>query len=169
MSTTASAQTLSDFTMQDIDGKDVSLSAYKGKVVMVVNVASFCGYTRQYEPLEQLYERYKDKGFVVLGFPANDFGAQEPGSNAEIKEFCSSKYMVTFPLFSKITVKGEEKHPLYQWLTAGAEPNVPAGEVAWNFEKFLIDADGNLVKRYGTRTEPNDPAVIAEVERLLAD
>ena len=167
MSTTASAQTLHDFTMKDIDGKDVSLSDYKGNVVMIVNVASFCGYTRQYEPLEKVYEQYKDKGFVILGFPANDFGAQEPGTNEEIKEFCSTKYSVTFPMFSKITVKGEDKHELYQWLTAGAGDDAPAGEVGWNFEKFLIDKNGNIIKRYSTRVEPDAEAVTADIEAAL--
>ena len=153
--------------MADIDGKSVDLSAYSGKVVMIVNVASFCGYTRQYGPLEELYEKYKSQGFVVLGFPANDFGAQEPGTDVEIKEFCTSKYLVTFPMFSKITVKGDGKHPLYKWLTAGAPPEVPAGEVGWNFEKFLIGKDGRLIHRYSTRTEPNDTAVVADIEQAL--
>ena len=167
MSTTAPAQTLHDFTMKDIDGTDVKLSDYKGKVVMVVNVASFCGYTRQYEPLEKVYEQYKDKGFVILGFPANDFGAQEPGTDAEIKEFCTSKYNVTFPMFSKITVKGSDKHELYAWLTSGAGDDAKAGEVGWNFEKFLIDKNGNLIKRYSTRVEPDDEAVVADITAAL--
>jgi len=167
MSTTASAQTLHDFTMKDIDGKDVSLADYKGKVVMIVNVASFCGYTRQYEPLEKIYEQYKDQGFVILGFPANDFGAQEPGTDEEIKEFCSTKYSVTFPMFSKITVKGDDKHELYRWLTSGSGEAAPAGEVGWNFEKFLIDKNGNLIKRYSTRVEPDAATVTSDIEAAL--
>jgi len=167
MSTTASAQTLHDFTMKDIDGNDVNLSDYSGQVVMIVNVASFCGYTRQYEPLEKIYEQYKDRGFVILGFPANDYGAQEPGTEEEIKEFCSNTYHVTFPMFSKVTVKGDEKHELFGWLTGGAGNAELSGEIAWNFEKFLINKQGALVKRYGTRVEPDDAAVTTEIEALL--
>lgn len=154
MSSMPSQQSLHSFTMKDIDGKDVPLSNFKGKVVLVVNVASFCGYTRQYQPLQELYELYKDKGFVILGFPANDFGAQEPGTDAEIKQFCSTKYDVTFPMFSKIAVKGESKHPLYQWLTSGGGKQALAGEVKWNFEKFLIGKDGAIIERFGSGDLP---------------
>lgn len=157
---------LHDFSMTTIDGKSVNLSQYKGKVVLVVNVASFCGYTRQYEPLEKLYRTYSEKGFVVLGFPANDFGAQEPGSDEEIQSFCSTKYDVTFPMFSKITVKGPEQHKLYAWLTS-EHKGVPSGEVAWNFEKFLIDQNGNVVGRYKSNVEPLSDEIVTKVEGLL--
>lgn len=152
-------------TMKSIDGTDVDLGAYQGKVVLVVNVASRCGATPQYEGLQALYEKYKDKGFVVLGFPANDFGAQEPGSDEQIKEFCSSKYDVTFPMFSKITVKGAGKPKLYQALTETADP---AGEIGWNFEKFLIGKDGKVAGRFKTRVSPDDAALVAAIEAALA-
>ena len=148
-----------------IDGSTVDLADYKGKVVLVVNVASRCGYTGQYAGLQKLYDDYKDKGLVVLGFPANDFGAQEPGSDAQIAEFCSSKYGVTFPMFSKITVKGAGKAPLYQALTESADPQ---GEVSWNFEKFLIGKDGAVVGRYKSGVAPADAKLIAAIERELA-
>lgn len=152
-------------TMKSIDGTDVDLASYQGKVVLVVNVASRCGATPQYEGLESLYQKYKDKGFVVLGFPANDFGAQEPGSDEQIKEFCSSKYEVTFPMFSKITVKGDGKAKLYKVLTETADPS---GEVAWNFEKFLIGKDGKVAARFKTRVTPDNEAVVTAIEAELA-
>jgi glutathione peroxidase len=152
-------------TMKSIDGADVDLGSYQGKVVLVVNVASRCGATPQYEGLQALYEKYKDKGFVVLGFPANDFGAQEPGSDEQIKEFCSSKYEVTFPMFSKITVKGADKPKLYQVLTETADP---AGDIGWNFEKFLIGKDGKVAGRFKTRVSPDDAALVAAIEAALA-
>ena len=152
-------------TMKSIDGTDVDLGSYQGKVVLVVNVASRCGATPQYEGLQALYEKYKDKGFVVLGFPANDFGAQEPGSDEQIKEFCSSKYEVTFPMFSKITVKGADKPKLYQVLTETADP---AGDIGWNFEKFLIGKDGKVAGRFKTRVSPDDAALVAAIEAALA-
>ena len=152
-------------TMKSIDGTDVDLGSYKGKVVLVVNVASRCGATPQYEGLQALYEKYKDKGFVVLGFPANDFGAQEPGSDEQIKEFCTSKYDVTFPMFSKITVKGPDAPPLYKTLTQSANP---PGDIAWNFEKFLIGRDGAVIGRFKTRVSPDDPAMIAAIEAALS-
>lgn len=152
-------------TMKAIDGSDVDLSGYKGKVVLIVNVASRCGATPQYAGLQALYDTYKDKGLVVLGFPANDFGAQEPGSDGEIREFCSTKYNVTFPMFSKITVKGPQKAALYKVLTETAEPS---GEVGWNFEKFLIGKDGTVVGRFKTRVPPNDPDLVAAIEAELA-
>jgi glutathione peroxidase len=158
---------LYDFSMKDIDGNNVKLSDYKGKTVLIVNVASFCGYTKQYAPLEQLYTQYKDKGLVILGFPANDFGAQEPGTDTEIKEFCSTKYNVTFPMFSKVTVKGADKHPLFVWLTSGGGDAALAGEIGWNFEKFLVGPDGRLVARYETRTEPMSETVKSDIERSL--
>jgi glutathione peroxidase len=152
-------------TMKSIDGTDVDLGSYKGKVVLVVNVASKCGATPQYEGLQALYEKYKDKGFVVLGFPANDFGAQEPGSDEQIKEFCTSKYDVTFPMFSKITVKGDAKPKLYQVLT---ETSDPAGDIGWNFEKFLVGKDGKVAGRFKTRVSPDDAALVGAIEAALA-
>ena len=166
-STMVSAQTFYDFTMESIDGEQIELSQYKGKVVLVVNVASFCGFTYQYEPLEQLYQKYKDKGLVILGFPSNDFGAQEPGTSEEIKEFCESNYHITFPMFSKITVKGDGQHPLYAWLVSGGGNESLAGEVMWNFEKFLIDRNGDVVKRYRRAEEPLGETMIADIEAAL--
>ena len=151
--------------MKSIDGKPVDLAAYKGKVVLVVNVASQCGYTRQYAGLQKLYDAYKDKGFVILGFPANDFGAQEPGTDAQIAEFCSTKFGVTFPMFSKITVKGSGKAPLYEALTTSAEP---AGEVSWNFEKFLIGKDGSVVGRFKSGVAPDAAELTKAIEAALA-
>jgi len=157
--------TLYDFTMDDIDGKPVILSQYKGKVLLVVNTASFCGNTPQYTDLETIYEQYRDKGFEILAFPANNFGQQEPGTNAEIKGFCLTKYSVSFPLFSKISVKGSDKHPLYQYLT---EQSPFPGEVEWNFQKYLVDRSGNVVGRFHHRTKPLSPEIVNEVERVLA-
>jgi glutathione peroxidase len=156
---------LYDFTMDDIDGKPVNLSQYRGKVLLVVNTASLCGNTPQYTDLETMYEQYHDKGFEILAFPANNFGQQEPGTNAEIKGFCLTKYSVTFPLFSKISVKGSDKHPLYQYLT---EQSPFRGEVEWNFQKYLVDRSGNVVSRFHHRTKPLAPEVVNEVERVLA-
>jgi glutathione peroxidase len=152
-------------TMKSIDGADVDLSSYKGKVVLVVNVASRCGATPQYAGLQGLYEKYKGDGFVVLGFPANDFGAQEPGSDEQIKDFCSSKYDVTFPMFSKIAVKGPEKAKLFAVLTESADP---AGDIGWNFEKFLIGKDGQVAGRFKTRVSPDDPGLVEAIEAALA-
>ncbi|MGB8853878.1 MAG: glutathione peroxidase [Pirellulales bacterium] len=151
--------------MKSIDGKPVDLASYKGKVVLVVNVASRCGYTKQYAGMQKLYDTYKDKGFVILGFPANDYGAQEPGSDAEIAEFCSTKYGVTFPMFSKITVKGPGKAPLYQTLTESADPK---GEVAWNFEKFLIGKDGVVIGRFKSGVAPESAELAKAIEAALA-
>jgi glutathione peroxidase len=150
--------------VKKIDGSAVDLSKYKGKVVLIVNVASRCGYTPQYAGLQKLYDTYKDKGLVVLGFPANEFGAQEPGSDAEIASFCSSKYGVTFDMFSKIVVKGPNKAPLYQALTEGA---TPPGEVSWNFEKFLIGRDGKIVGRYKSAVAPDDGKLTGAIEAEL--
>jgi glutathione peroxidase len=157
-----------DFTVKDIDGKDANLADLKGKVVMMVNVASKCGNTPQYEGLEALYEKYKGKGLVILGFPANNFGSQEPGTEAEIKEFCSSKYKVTFPMMSKISVKGEDKAPLYDFLTSEKTNPKFAGEVKWNFGKFLVGRDGSVVGRFEPGTKPSDPKVVEAVEQALA-
>ena len=151
-------------TMKKIDGKEVDLASYKGKVVLIVNVASRCGYTGQYAGLQKLYDSYKDKGLVVLGFPANEFGAQEPGTDAEIATFCSSKYGVTFDMFSKIVVKGADKAPLYKSLTESADPK---GEVGWNFEKFLIGRDGKVVGRFKSGVAPDDATLKAAIEAAL--
>lgn len=161
----AKSSTLYDFTLNDIDGKPVSLNQFKGKVIMLVNTASFCGNTPQYTDLETMYETYKDQGFEILAFPANNFGQQEPGTNEEIKGFCLTKYSVGFPLFSKISVKGGDKHPLYQYLT---EQSPFPGEVEWNFQKYLIDRSGNVVARYHHRTKPLAAEVVKDIERFLA-
>lgn len=150
--------------VKKIDGTDVDLASYKGKVVLIVNVASKCGATPQYAGLQKLYDTYKDKGLVILGFPANEFGAQEPGSDAEISKFCSSKYNVTFDMFSKIVVKGDGQAPLYKSLTTQADP---AGDVKWNFEKFLIGRDGAIAGRFATPVKPDDPAFVAAIEAAL--
>jgi glutathione peroxidase len=151
--------------LTDIDGKPTSLKAYNGKVLLVVNVASQCGYTPQYEGLEALYRKYKDRGLVVLGFPCNDFGSQEPGTEAEIKQFCTSRFNVTFPMFSKLHVKGPEQHPLYAALT-GTDSPAP-GPVKWNFGKFLIGKDGKILARWDSGTEPDDAKLTAAIEAAL--
>jgi glutathione peroxidase len=161
----AKTTSLYDFTMDDIDGQPVNLGTYKGKVLLLVNTASLCGNTPQYTDLERVYEQYHDQGFEVLAFPANNFGQQEPGTNAEIKGFCLTKYSVSFPLFSKISVKGSDKHPLYQYLT---EQSPFPGEVEWNFQKYLVDRSGRVVGRFHHRTKPASPEVVTEIERVLA-
>jgi glutathione peroxidase len=153
-----------DFTVKTIDGEDFSLSKLKGKKVMIVNVASKCGLTPQYEQLQSLYEKYRDKGFVIVGFPANNFGRQEPGSNEEIKEFCTRNYGVTFPMMQKISVKGDDMAPLYRWLTQKSENGKEDAEVTWNFQKFLIDENGNLVKSIPPKTVPLSEEIIAWIE-----
>ncbi|MBL4591114.1 MAG: glutathione peroxidase [Phycisphaerales bacterium] len=153
-------------TVEMIGGELESLEQYKGRVVLMVNVASKCGYTRQYEGLEALYRKYKDGGLVVIGFPANDFGAQEPGTNEEIAEFCSSKFDVTFPMAAKIHVKGDEVAPLYKQLNA--QPAPIGGEPEWNFTKFLVARDGRVVDRFSTKTELDDPGLISALEEHLA-
>jgi glutathione peroxidase len=155
-----------DYTLDSIDGRPTPLSTYKGQVVLLVNVASRCGFTPQYSGLEALYEKYKDQGFVILGFPANNFGSQEPGTNAEIKTFCSTKYNVTFPMFSKVSVKGDDATPLYQFLIERANPSV-AGDIKWNFTKFLVDRHGNVVARFEPPVKPDSPEVVTAIERLL--
>ena len=157
-----------EFTMKDIDGNDVSLEKYKGNVVMLVNVASRCGLTPQYEGLQEIYEKYKDRGFTVLGFPANNFLGQEPGTEAEIKEFCSLNYNVGFPMFSKISVKGADQHPLYRFLTHPETNPGFDGDITWNFEKFLADRDGKIIARFSPRTVPTEPEVIEKLEAALA-
>jgi len=157
-----------DFTVRDIDGKDVKLSKYKGDVILVVNVASKCGYTPQYEGLQAIYKKYQDKGFYVLGFPANNFGGQEPGTNTEIKEFCESKFHVTFPMFAKISVKGDDIDPLYKFLTEKATNGDFAGDITWNFNKFLVDRSGKVVARFSSKDTPESEAVTSAIDRYLA-
>ncbi|GJL56805.1 MAG: hypothetical protein NPIRA02_39370 [Nitrospirales bacterium] len=167
-STTSSSQgnptRIFEFTMDDIDGKPTPLSRFKGQVMMIVNTASFCGNTPQYEGLQTLYERYRDQGFTILAFPANDFGKQEPGNNKEIAEFCYTKYSLEFPLFSKITVLGDTKHPLYRYLT---EQTSFTGEISWNFQKFLINRKGEVIARYLPKTKPLTPKIVADIENAL--
>ena len=152
-------------SLKDIDGKPTSLKAYEGKVLLIVNVASKCGYTPQYAGLEALQEDYKDKGFTVLGFPCNQFGGQEPGTNEEIKQFCSSKYQVTFPLFDKIEVNGDQRHPLYVML-AGRDSPFP-GKIGWNFTKFLIGRDGKILNRFSSPVKPDSAELTQAVEKAL--
>ena len=161
------AASVYDFTLKDIDGHDVKLDKYKGSVVMIVNTASRCGYTPQYEGLQKVYEKYKDRGFVVLGFPANNFMGQEPGTEKEIKEFCTLKYNVTFPMFSKISVTGSDQHPLYGYLTNKKTDPEFGGDISWNFNKFLIGRDGKIVARFGSKDKPEDQNVTAAIEQHL--
>lgn len=153
-----------DFTLNDIDGTPLPLSSFRGKVLLLVNTASFCGNTPQYSELETMYERYQARGLEILAFPANNFGRQEPGSNEEIKSFCYTKYSLTFPLFSKISVKGDDKHPLYQYLT---ERSPFPGEVEWNFQKYLVDRKGNVIARFHHRTKPLSDEIVRDVESAL--
>jgi glutathione peroxidase len=157
---------LYSFTLNSIDGKPAPLAEYKGKVVLIVNVASQCGYTPQYSALEAIYEKYKDQGFVILGFPANNFGAQEPGTNEEIKTFCSRKYSVKFPMYSKISVKGDDQAPLYAYLTKQTGPGI-TGDIKWNFTKFLVDKDGNVVQRFEPAVTPDSKEVTSAIEKQL--
>jgi glutathione peroxidase len=157
-----------DFTMKDIAGGDVSLRSFEGRVLMIVNVASRCGLTPQYEELQALYDRYREKGFEILAFPANDFLRQEPGSDQQIREFCTSKFAVTFPLFSKISVKGRDIHPLYDYLTRPDTNPRFAGKIGWNFAKFLVDRKGAVCARFEPKTEPLSPRIIEAVEAALA-
>jgi glutathione peroxidase len=161
----ASAPTVQSIPLKDIDGKSTSLKAYKGKVVLVVNVASKCGLTPQYDALEATHKKYAAKGFTVVGFPCNDFGSQEPGTAEEIKTFCSTKYNVSFPLMEKLHVKGSEQHPLYTALT-GPGSAFP-GDIEWNFGKFLIGRDGTVLKRFKPQTKPDAPEVIEAIEAAL--
>jgi glutathione peroxidase len=157
-----------NFKMKGIDGKEVDLSRYKGKVVLIVNVASKCGYTPQYKGLEATYEKYKDQGFVVVGVPANDFRKQEPGTDAEIAKFCTSEYGVTFPMLAKVsTIVGDDKVPLYKYLTAKETDPKFAGEVKWNFTKFLIGRNGEIVNRFEPKVEPTSQEVIKAIEAEL--
>jgi glutathione peroxidase len=153
------------FRLPDIDGRPVDLKTFKGKVLLIVNTASMCGNTPQYAGLQEMYERYQERGFEVLAFPANDFGQQEPGTNQEIKGFCYTKYSVSFPLFSKISVVGKDKHPLYRYLT---EQSAFPGRVTWNFQKYLVDRSGNVIGKYDPGMNPLSPAILTDVEKALA-
>jgi glutathione peroxidase len=164
----AADKTVYDFTLNSIDGQPTALSSFKGKVVLLVNVASRCGFTPQYTALEALYEKYKNRGFVIVGIPANNFGAQEPGTNAEIKTFCSSKYHVAFPMMAKVSVKGSDITPLYQFLTDKTANPKTGGQIGWNFTKFLVDADGYVVARFDSAVEPDSPQVSEAIEKALA-
>jgi glutathione peroxidase len=156
-----------DFTLKSLEGKATPLADYKGKVVMIVNVASRCGYTPQYAGLEKVYEKYKAQGFVILGFPANNFGGQEPGSDEEIKTFCSSKYMVTFPMYSKVSVKGADATPLYQFLTSKETNPKTGGDIQWNFTKFLLDRNGKVIARFEPAVTPESTDVTSAIEKAL--
>jgi glutathione peroxidase len=164
----AAEKTVYDFTLNTIDGQPAPLSAYKGKIVLLVNVASKCGYTPQYTALESIYEKYKDRGFVIVGVPANNFGAQEPGTNQEIKTFCSSKYHVTFPMMAKVSVKGSDITPLYQFLTDKSTNPQTGGEIGWNFTKFLVGPDGKVVARFDSKVTPDSPEVTSAIEKALS-
>jgi glutathione peroxidase len=161
------ASGLYDFTMPALNGTPTPLAGFKGKVVLVVNVASQCGYTPQYEGLQALYAKYKDQGFVIAGFPANNFGGQEPGTNEEIGAFCRSKYGVTFPMFSKISVKGGDQAPLYRFLTDKTANPKTGGEIQWNFTKFLVDREGRVIRRFEPAVEPQSKELVSAVEAML--
>jgi glutathione peroxidase len=156
-----------DAPVKTLQGDPASLAGYKGEALLIVNVASKCGYTKQYVQLEELQQHYEGKGFTVLGFPCNQFGHQEPGSPEEIAEFCSLTYGVTFPMFEKIDVNGPDRHPLYAELTAVEDADGKAGDVEWNFEKFVVSPDGELVARFRSKTPPDAPDVVAVIESLL--
>ncbi len=161
------ASSVLDYTLNSIDGQPAPLAEYKGKVILIVNVASRCGFTPQYEGLEAIYRKYKDQGFVILGFPANNFGGQEPGTNAEIKTFCSSKYNVTFPMYAKISVKGGDQAPLYRFLTDKQTNPASAGEIKWNFTKFLVDREGKVIARFESPVKPESAEVTGAIEKAL--
>ena len=165
---TALPTSVLDFTMKDITANDVALNSYSGSVIMIVNTASKCGFTPQYAGLEELYKRFRDKGFIVLGFPANDFLWQEPGSDEDIQQFCTMNYGVTFPMFSKISVKGNDIHPLYAWLTGKDSNPEFSGSISWNFNKFLVGRNGAVINRFGSRTDPLSDEVVTAVEAALA-
>jgi glutathione peroxidase len=161
-----SAASIYDIPLKDINGKSTSLKNYKGKVLLVVNVASQCGLTPQYKALESTYKKYQSQGLAILGFPCNDFGSQEPGTNEEIKTFCSTKYNVSFPLFDKLHVKGSEQHPLYTALTGKTSPF--PGDVQWNFGKFLVSREGKIIKRFEPKVTPDSPEVVEAIEAALS-
>jgi glutathione peroxidase len=161
------AKNLYDYTMTSLEGQSVPLSTYKGKVVVIINVASKCGYTPQYGELEKFYEANKDRGVVILGFPANNFGAQEPGSNSEIRQFCTRNYGVSFPMFSKISVEGSDIHPLYKFLTTKSENGVEDSRVKWNFQKYIIDKNGRLVGHFDSGVKVTDKGFVETIEKLI--
>jgi glutathione peroxidase len=163
----SAASSVYDFTLNSITGQPVALAQYKGKVGMLVNVASRCGFTPQYKGLESLYKKYESQGFVILGFPANNFMNQEPGTNAEIQSFCSRTYSVTFPMFAKISVKGGDQAPLYQFLTDKKTDPENSGDIGWNFTKFLVDRNGKIVARFDTKVDPESPEVSRAIEAAL--
>lgn len=171
LGTTAMAmeKTIYDFTLNSIDGQPTPLSTFKGRIVLLVNVASRCGYTPQYTALESIYEKYKGRGFVIVGIPANNFGGQEPGSNEEIKTFCTAKYHVTFPMMAKVSVKGSDITPLYQFLTDKTAHPDTGGEIGWNFTKFLVGPDGKVLARFDSKVEPDSLQVTSAIEKALAD
>lgn len=160
------ADSVYEFELENIDGKSTALSSYEGKVLLIVNTASKCGYTPQYEGLQALYEKYKDQGLVVLGFPANNFGGQEPGTDEEIKQFCRVNFDVEFPMFSKVSVKGEDINPLFDYLTKSENPDF-TGEIKWNFEKFLIDRSGKLIHRFRSKVEPQSEQLLSAIDEAL--
>lgn len=161
-------KSIHEITVKTIEGQDVSLGQFKGKVLLLVNTASQCGYTAQYAGMQSIYDKYKDRGFAVLAFPANEFGGQEPGSNDEIKTFCTTRYQTTFPLFAKIVVAGEGKHPLYQYLTDKGTNPAFSGEIPWNFTKFLVDGNGQVIGRFEPKSAPESAAVTQAIEAALA-
>ena len=161
------AKSVLEFKVKDIEGKEVDLASYKGKTLLIVNVASKCGHTKQYKDLVALNDKYKDKNLVILGFPANEFGGQEPGSNEEIKKFCTSTFQVNFPMFSKVVVKGKDIAPLFQYLTTAENPDAK-GDIKWNFEKFLIGPDGQLKHRFAAGLNPSDEKISKAIDELIA-
>jgi glutathione peroxidase len=165
----AAEKTVYDFTLNSIEGQATPLASFKGKMVLLVNVASRCGFTPQYAGLEALYEKYKDRGFVIVGIPANNFGAQEPGSNQEIKTFCTSKYQVTFPMMAKVSVKGSDITPLYAFLTDKATNPKTGGDIGWNFTKFLIGPDGKVIARFDSEVEPDSKDLTSAIEKALTN
>lgn len=164
----AESKPLYAFRLDDIDGNPTALADFRGKVLLLVNVASKCGFTKQYAGLQALHEKYRDQGLMVLAFPANNFGAQEPGTNEQIRQFCSATYGVTFPVFAKISVKGNDIHPLYRFLTSPESNPQFAGDIAWNFNKFLVSRSGDVIARYPSAVEPFDQQLVADIENALA-
>lgn len=158
-----------EFAVTRMDGQDITLDEYAGEVLLLVNVASKCGFTGQYADLQKLFETYEEKGLVVLGFPANDFLGQEPGTNEEIQEFCTLNYGVTFPVFAKLSVKGKDQHPLYEFLTNKTTNPGFGGDISWNFNKFLVDQQGRVIGRFGSRDKPLDKSIVQAVEQALND
>jgi glutathione peroxidase len=165
----ATEKSIYNFTLHSIDGQPTSLSVFKRKTMLLVNVASRCGFTPQYTALEAIYEKYKDRGFVIVGIPANNFGRQEPGTNQEIKTFCTAKYHVTFPMMAKVSVKGADITPLYQFLTDKTLYPQTGCEIGWNFTKFLIGLDGKVLARFDSEVKPDSPEVISAIEKALAE